>query len=135
MGYDVPESKDAKFPRGDPDLETAVVNIESERLTHEWLLKFKLVHDKMETLEAKIRYLSEDDLQRLFPILESTVEIFWDAFKRDQERAEKESSAPEDAEDEYQMVARGGKVVKPNKPFDADAFKAALDGVEQTENL
>ena len=45
------------------------------------------------------------------------------------------SSAPDDAEDEYQMVARGGKVVKPNKPFDADAFKAALDGVEQTENL
>ena len=45
------------------------------------------------------------------------------------------SSAPDDAEDEYQMVARGGKVVKPNKPFDADAFKAALDGVEQTDNL
>ena len=47
----------------------------------------------------------------------------------------KKSPAPEDAEDGYQMVARGGNVVKPDKPFDADAFKAALDGVEQTDNL
>lgn len=47
----------------------------------------------------------------------------------------KKSSTPDDAEDEYEMVARGGKVVKPDKPFDADAFTKALDGVEQTDNL
>lgn len=93
MGYDVPESRDAEIPAGDPELDNAVLNIESERLSQEWLVKFQWVHSRMSAIEEKVRYLPEEELERLFPVLESTVNVYWEAFMKEMSEIQGEPPA------------------------------------------
>lgn len=101
MGYDVPKEIDANIPPSDDiGLETTVLNAETERLSQDFLVRYRAVQQKMNSIAEKLVYLPREQMESVLHSYNSIADVYFEAFKKQQEELHRELMETSDRETE-----------------------------------